>query len=159
MSADHPQIKELEYDYIADGIYIGTNQCCEGHFDERLRKEGIGADVSLEEDRVDAPFGVLFYVWIPVKDHEAPSEEQLAFGVSALETLVKMKKKVYVHCRNGHGRSPTLVAAYLVRQGKSVAEAIAFVKSRRPAIHLEETQKRALEEFSKNSVRSSCCLP
>ena len=38
---DHSQIKKLEYDHITDGIYIGTNQCCQTHFDERLKKEGI----------------------------------------------------------------------------------------------------------------------
>lgn len=50
----------LDYDEITDGISIGTNQCCRAHFDERLRQEGITADISLEEDRVDQPFGVEF---------------------------------------------------------------------------------------------------
>lgn len=57
MEIDHPQIKELEYNEITDGIYIGTNQCCQTHFDEKLKKEGITADISLEEDRLDAPRG------------------------------------------------------------------------------------------------------
>ena len=65
VNIDHPQIKELEYNNITNGIYIGTNQCCQTHFDEELKKEGITADISLEEDRLDAPFGVDFYVWIP----------------------------------------------------------------------------------------------
>ena len=37
MRTHHPQIKQLEYNYITDGIYIGTNQCCQKHFDERLK--------------------------------------------------------------------------------------------------------------------------
>ncbi|MBI5023032.1 MAG: hypothetical protein HZC05_02605 [Candidatus Magasanikbacteria bacterium] len=65
---EHPQIKTLEYSYIADGIYIGTNQCCQTHFDEKLRKEGITANISLEEERIDAPFGVEFFIWIPIKN-------------------------------------------------------------------------------------------
>src|SRR3989338_7226111 len=99
MNIDHPQIKELEYNHITDGIYIGTNQCCQTHFDEELKKEGITADISLEEDRLDAPFGVDFYVWIPVKNHSTPKPDQLEFGVSVLERLVSMQKKVYVHCK------------------------------------------------------------
>jgi protein-tyrosine phosphatase len=66
-----------------------------------------------------------------------------------LEKIVSMSKKVYVHCKNGHGRAPTLVAAYLVRKGQSPRDAEAFIKSRRPTIHLEDAQRKALEDFSK----------
>lgn len=145
---DHPQIKELEYDKITDGIYIGTNQCCQTHFDERLKKLGITADMSLEEERLDAPYGVDFYVWIPVKDHTAPKPDQLEFGVSVLEKLIAVGKKVYVHCKNGHGRAPTLVVAYFVRGGKNPEEAEALVKARRPAMHLEDVQREAIINFS-----------
>ena len=148
MDKTHAQTKELEYDYITDGIYIGTNQCCQTHFDEKLKKEGITADVSLEEDRLDAPFGVDFYVWIPVKNHTPPSPDQLEFGVSTLKKFVQMGKKVYVHCKNGHGRAPTLVAAYLISKGKSPEEAEELVKSKRPTMHLEEVQREALQNFS-----------
>jgi len=39
MKNEHPKIQILEYNYITDGIYIGTNQCCQTHFDERLKKK------------------------------------------------------------------------------------------------------------------------
>jgi hypothetical protein len=145
----HPQIKELEYNYITDGIYIGTNQCCQTHFDDKLKKEGITAVISLEEDRLDAPFGVDFYMWMPVQDHTAPKRDQLQLGVLALLKLVAMGKKVYVHCKNGHGRAPTIVAAYLIKKGKSPAEAENFIKSKRPSMHLDEAQRQALDDFSK----------
>lgn len=147
---EHPQIKTLEYDSIADGIYIGTNQCCQTHFDEKLKKEGITADISLEEERVDTPFGITFFIWIPIKNHTAPTQEQLDFGVSVLEKLVAMKKKIYIHCQNGHGRAPTMIAAYLIKKGKTVDDAIGFIKDKRPTIHLEEVQKLALEGFYKH---------
>lgn len=153
---EHSQIKTLEYNYIADGIYIGTNQCCRTHFDEKLKQEGIEADISLEEERVDAPFGVSFYVWLPIKNHNAPTHDQLDFGVATIEKLVSMKKKIYIHCQNGHGRAPTIVAAYFIKNGKKVDEAIDFIKTKRPSIHLEEAQKEALGEFSKNKL--SCCI-
>lgn len=149
MEIDHSPIKELEYNEIADGIYIGTNQCCQTHFDEKLKKGDITADISLEEDRLDAPFGADFYIWMPVQNHMAPKHEQLEFGVPVLEKLVSMGKKVYVHCKNGHGRAPTLVAAYLIKKGKSPIEVEAFIKSKRPTMHLEDAQRQALEDFSK----------
>jgi len=144
----HPQNK-LDFNYIVDGIYIGTNQCCQTHFAEVLKKEGIEADISLEEERIDAPFGVKLYIWIPVKNLTAPTPDQMDFGVSALEKLVLMGKKVYVHCKNGHGRAPTLVAAYLIKKGKTPEEAEIFIKTKRPSIHLEEVQREALKAFSK----------
>ncbi len=143
--ADH---KQIDYNYIIDGIYIGTNQCCETHFAEKLLKEGITADISLEENRIDAPFGVEFYIWLPVKDHTAPSEDQLDFGVRALKELVRLGKKVYVHCKNGHGRANTLVAAYLILKGMSPEEAENFVKKQRPVTHLRDVQKEALVTYA-----------
>lgn len=145
----HSQNK-LEFNHIAGSIYIGTNQCCQMHFDKVLGAEGITYDISLEKDQIDSPFGVVSYIWIPIEDHHAPTKEQFEFGVSVLEKIVAMGKKVYVHCKNGHGRAPTLVAAYLIKQGKTVDEAIALIKERRPPIHLEDIQKKALEEFIKN---------
>lgn len=148
----HPDHEPLDYNYITDGIYIGTNVCCQVHFDERLSKEGIEADISLEADRVDAPFGVHFYLWLPVVDHTAPSPEQLQVGVQMLETLVKLGKKVYVHCKNGHGRAPTLVAAYLIGQGKSVEKVEQYLQTKRPAIHIQDAQKEALRLFQKSFI-------
>jgi len=144
----HPAVPILEYNYITDGIYVGTNQCCQAHFDEKLKSEGIEADISLEEERVDTPFGVEFYTWIPVRNHAAPTQEQLRFGVSVLDELVAMQKKVYVHCRNGHGRAPTMVAAYLIKKGKGVEEAIRFIKTKRPSMHLESVQEDSLRDFA-----------
>lgn len=157
MTINHSHPNSLEYSLIIDGIYIGTNQCCQTHFDEKLKQEGIDADISLEEDRVDAPFGVNFYVWIPVQNQTAPTYDQLTFGVSTLEKLVAMKKKIYVHCQNGHGRAPTLVAAYLIKSGKTVEEATNLIKNKRSSIHLEEIQIQALHNFAKDIAKLNCC--
>lgn len=148
MNNDHPQTKELEYNYITDGIYVGTNQCCQAHFDENLlHKEGVTTDISLEEGRLDQPFGVEWYVWLPVKDHTPPSPAQLAFGVKAFQEIVALGKKVYVHCKNGHGRAPTLVAAYLIQKGMTPEAAEEFLQSKRPTVHINESQREALQKF------------
>lgn len=140
--------KTLNYDYITDGIFIGTNQCCTMGLSNMLKREGVTAEISLEEERLDQPFGVEEYVWIPVRNNTPPSSDQLSFGVSVLEKLVTQKKKVFVHCRNGHGRAPTLVSAYLIKKGMSPKEAVEFVKSKRPVVHLEDSQMLALENYA-----------
>lgn len=145
----HSDETTINYDHIIDGMYIGTNQCCQTHFEEQLLALGISADLSLEEERLDAPFGVDTYVWIPIKNHTPPSSDQFEFGVATLEKLVELKKKIYVHCKNGHGRAPTLVAAYLITKGKTVDEAVSFIKLKRPSIHLQDAQIEALKTFER----------
>ena len=63
MDHTHPKIQILEYSYITDDIYIGTNQCCVMGLADVLKKENITADISLEEDRLDVPFGVDIYMF------------------------------------------------------------------------------------------------
>ena len=146
MSSTH---KHTDFSQINQHIYIGTNFCCTEHFDKKLLKKGITTDISLEDVRIDSPFGVACYLWLPVKNHRAPTQYQLAMGASVIDTAVKSKRKVYVHCKNGHGRAPTLVAAYLIYQGKSHKEAVAFLKSKRLGTDLAAPQLRALATFSK----------
>lgn len=118
------------------------------HFEQELLAKGIRADISLEDEHLDNPKGVDFFLWLPTKDHTPPKVEQLTVGVQTLEQFVKSGIPCYVHCKNGHGRGPTLVAAFLIRtQGFTADEAIAFIKARRPAIHLEESQREMLVAF------------
>lgn len=153
MSHRHPP---LDFSRITNEIYIGTNACCQTHFDHSLLKKGIRADVSLEKERLETPWGVDYFLWLPTRDHTPPALSQLAVGVAALRELVRAKVKVYVHCKNGHGRGPTLVAAYLiVERGMTPKEAIAFVKKRRPAIHLEPSQVQRLMKFFKISTNEA----
>lgn len=147
MENNHPHIEKLEYQHVTDGIYIGSNQCCQTHFNSELLKKGIEADISLEEVRVDAPFGVRFYIWLPVKKGMAPSDDQLKFGITILEKFIALKKKVYIHCENGHGRTSTLLAAYLIYKGKTVDAAIEFIKVKRSSVHLNQIQLTALKDF------------
>lgn len=139
----------FEYNQITPLIYLGTNMCCQTHFKNQLLKKGINADISLEKEKMDQPFGVKYYLWLPVKDHNAPTQKQLEVGVNLIENLVKNNIKVYIHCQRGHARSATLLAAYLIKKGMTPKEAIAFIKKRRPVIHPNSAQRNALEKFSK----------
>lgn len=144
---NHGTPHDLLFNRITEHIYIGNNMCCQVHFDKTLLLEGIEVDISLEEENLDQPFGVEMFVWLPVADHTAPTQEQLHFGASVIREAVRMNKKMYVHCQNGHGRAPTMVAAYLISEGKSVNEAIELIREKRPVIHLDSVQIEALDAF------------
>lgn len=142
--------EKLQYSRITTFIYVGTNMLSARHF-EKLKKLGISVDIDLESEHIEKipKRGLDTFLWLPTKNHHAPTHNQMAAGVAFIDQMVKHNKKVYVHCRNGHGRAPTLVAAYLTTQGMSAAKAIAFVKKRRGVVHLNKEQTSAVKRFSK----------
>ena len=146
-------LKGFDYSQITDEVFIGTNMCCQVGFNKELLAKTVKADISLEEFRVDAPLGVDYYLWLPTENHKAPLPDKLALGVLTLDFLISKKIKVYIHCKNGHGRAPTLYIAYLIKKGMGVDEAIRYVKNKRETIHFTKNQLDALQSF-KNSLKS-----
>jgi protein-tyrosine phosphatase len=139
----------MNFSKITDNIYVGTNACCQIHFDNKLLKKGVKANVGMEAERIDQPIGIKSSLWLPTKDITAPTGKQLDIGVSFIDTVIKNKEKVYIHCRNGHGRAPTMTAAYFISQGMTVPSAISKIKKKRPEIHLDKKQVDALKRFAK----------
>lgn len=137
----------FEYNKIDNNIFIGTNMCCHMHFEKELLDKGVAADISLEKDKLDSPFGVEFYTWVPVEDRSAPTQDQIEFTVSVIDKLISMNKKVYIHCQRGHGRAPTMVAAYFISKGDTVEKAMERIKKERPVIHLDDVQIESLRKF------------
>ena len=143
----------LEYSQITDQIYVGSDFCkggiCLIH-EEEFKKLGVTVEINLsrEDNELPPKNGIASYTWLPVADGNAPTPDQLAIGTCILDTSINAGKKVYVHCRNGHARSPSLVAAYLAKYGgMNLEEAYELIKEKRPESHIEESQKKALEEF------------
>lgn len=87
------------------------------------------------------------YRSLPILDATAPTPEQLTDAVAWLRTALATGP-VYVHCALGHGRTGTVVAAYLVSEGATVAEALALLRAARPGVRLNRTQLRALRAWA-----------
>ncbi len=140
------------YSEIIDHLYLGSDFCQAGvcllHAEE-FKQLGISVELNLSKEENELPpKEIETYLWLPTPDGVAPSPMQLDIGTSAIHEAIANGKSVYVHCKNGHGRSPTMVAAYLIRyQGKSVDEAVAFTQGKREEIHAEFIQREALEKF------------
>lgn len=145
----------FEYSKITEQIFIGTNQCCETHFKQELLKRSIKADISLEAKRLDLPFGVDYYLWLPVKNHFPPSQNQFRIGIKFLDELIKNREKIYVHCEHGHGRAPTFVAAYFIYKGMTLKQAMAFLKRKRKGTHFTKQQLNGLKNFIKSLKKSA----
>ena len=78
----------FEYSEITPQIFVGTNQCCVMHFEKELLDKGIHADISLEKNKVDAPLGAEYYLWMPVQDKFPPTMRQLVAGVKFMEDIL-----------------------------------------------------------------------
>lgn len=149
---------KFNYSKITEHIFLGTNFCCKLHFDEELLKKGITTDISLEEESLEHPFGVKYFLWLPTKNYHAPTQPQLLLGAVTIDLLTETGANVYIHCKSGHGRAPTLVAAYFISQGKTLKEAINLVKDKRPEMHLTQKQIEALKKFEKGEIeKEPCC--
>ena len=143
------KIKHLEFSQIDKYILIGTTICCRAHF-EKLIKAGMKADIDLQEEKMDNPSGVTSFLWLPTIDFTPPSQAQLKIGSHFIKDLVSQKMKCYVHCNEGHGRAPTLVAAYYIySQGLTPRQAVNKIRKRRPAVNPNKKQMKALEIFYK----------
>jgi protein-tyrosine phosphatase len=144
---------EFDYSKITDRIYIGSDFCkggvCLIHGEE-FKALNVGFEINLSRENNELPPKDMEtgYLWLPVVDGYAPTQVQLNIGTAAIREMIKENKNVYVHCRNGHGRSPSLVAAYFMRYERmSFEDAQRLICEKRAEIHIEKVQKEALEEF------------
>ncbi len=143
----------MDYSQITDQIFVGSDFCqggvCLIH-DEEFKKIDVSVEINVSEEDNELPpkTGISSYTWLPIIDGGAPTQDQLAIGTSIMDAAIKTGKKVYVHCRNGHARSPSLVAGYLAKYGGMALDgAYKLIKDKRPESHIEESQKEALNKF------------
>ena len=136
-------------DKINEQIYVG------GHLrpDDwtTLQAMGITVDLDLQEESQDV-FDLNrpeVYLWLPVVDWAGPSPETIHTGVGFIRQMVDERRSIYIHCFAGVGRSPIMAAGYFVSKGMSADEALAHVKSRRPATDPNKQQIRYLRTFER----------
>jgi atypical dual specificity phosphatase len=99
---------------------------------QALRVLGVGALLSLTEEAL--PLGAveaagLVGLHLPVPDFTAPSPDQLRAALAFIDRQRADGTAVAVHCRAGQGRTGTVLAAYLIRDGKNAGEAIQTVRA------------------------------
>lgn len=79
---------------------------------------------------------------------------QLRAAVTCIEESVKIGP-VYVHCALGHGRTATVVLAYLLvtRQAATIREGLARLGALRPGVGLSRQQAKSLRELESTITR------
>ncbi|GAB2233774.1 hypothetical protein Droror1_Dr00003003 [Drosera rotundifolia] len=90
--------------------------------------------------------------------HSLQDDKDLDFddAVQFLRKAEREKARVLVHCMSGKNRSPAIVIAYLMKSRKwKLAEALQWVKERRPAVQLSPAIYQKLQEYQQMLFGSS----
>ncbi len=134
---------------ITPQLHVGGQHNGKGY--DRLLHRGITAIVNMREEEYsdkDKGIGGKRHLHLPTIDHTPPSINDLKRGVAFISAEIEQHNgRVYIHCRAGCGRAPSMAAAYLISTGMSRKEALKFIKKARPFISLNKNQKRVLDQF------------
>jgi dual specificity MAP kinase phosphatase len=139
-----PSLKRCQ---ISAHIYLGGQYNLNGL--KKLKLMGITAIVSMREDSIynEAHFEGFKFLHLPTIDNTPPKMDDLIKGTEFIEAEINNNGKVYIHCRQGLGRGPSMVIAYLLKMGTTFDDAFALVKSVRPFIHPTPKQIQRLKEL------------
>ena len=141
-----PNIKRSQ---ITANLFLGSQYNLIGL--KKLKALGITAIVNMRIHSVysGAQYEGFKYLHLPTIDNTPPDLEILSKGANFIDHEIKSGGKVYVHCRQGLGRGPTMAIAYLIKAGATFEDAFALVKSVRSFINPRPGQISKLKEFEK----------
>ncbi len=142
----------IGFSWVIDGELAGMGQ--PGLIDtlgedlQALVDEGVGAVVTLTEQRLSenaVNLTNLDVLHVPIRDMMSPSRGDIDHFVAFAEESIADHKPVVVHCFAGRGRTGTMLACFMVHRGMNPAQAIGYIRDRRPGSI--ETDAQVLSVF------------
>jgi protein-tyrosine phosphatase len=141
----------MRYSQITPSIYLGGQYSLKSV--KVLKKRGVTAVVNMRINSihkiVDEDISWLKILHLPTVDLTAPSIDNLNKGIKFIQKELEVGGKVYVHCRQGEGRGPTMVLAYLISTGILLEDALAEVQKVRSFAKPTEEQMKQLRLLEK----------
>lgn len=148
-----PTIKRSQ---ITANLYLGSQYSLVGL--QKLKAMGITAIVNMREHPVlnESIYEGFRYLHLATVDNTPPPLDVLIKGADFVNDEINKGGKVYIHCRQGLGRGPTMTIAYLISTGLTYADAFALVKKVRTFINPRPGQierLKQLEAYYKDHLR------
>lgn len=139
----------LKRSQITASLFLGSQYNLIGL--RKLKALGVTAIINMRMHSVysEARYEGFRYLHLPTPDNTAPSMDALIKGADFTDAEIKNGGKVYIHCRQGLGRGPTMTIAYLMKTGLTFDDAFALVKKVRPFIHPDPCQVERLTELER----------
>ena len=115
------------WDSINENIILGALPLHNSNHLELLKRENVGAVLSLNEDfeingtiyfkpitKQDWQDNGITFMQIQVEDNKCANVDDLCKCVLYIAENVKCNKKIYIHCKAGRGRSASVVLCYML---------------------------------------------
>lgn len=156
-------IPTLRRSQITANLFLGGQYNLRGL--RWLKEIGITAIINMRMHSVyeEARYQGLQYLHLPTPDNTAPKLEDLIKGAEFARSAIRDGGKVYIHCRLGIGRGPTMAIAYLLSMGATYDDAFATVRKVRTFIHPRPVQVERLKEleryFEKEGITEKKLVP
>ena len=146
-------IPYLKRSQITADLFLGGQYNLVGL--KKLKQIGITAIVNMRLTSIynEAHYEGFRYLHLPTTDNTPPTLEDLIKGAEFVDTEIKNKGKVYIHCRQGLGRGPSMAIAYLLKLGTTYDDAFKIIKKVRSFINprpMQITRLKELEMYYKN---------
>ncbi|MEZ2336326.1 dual specificity protein phosphatase family protein [Mucilaginibacter sp. RCC_168] len=139
-----PRLKRCQ---ITADLFLGSQYNRVGL--RKMKALGITGIINMRVHSVytKAQYEGFHYLHLPTPDNSPPAMDMLIKGADFADAEIKGGGKVYIHCRQGLGRGPTMTIAYLLKTGLNVEDAIALIKKTRPFINPRPGQVQRLKEL------------
>lgn len=154
------------FSYITDKLILGALPLHEyGHL-QQLTNEKVGAILSIVEDFELKPFifhpvnktewqeHTITYKQINVRDNTGLTNAEIKDGINFISNNINLGKKVYVHCKSGHGRSASVVLCYMLVNkykdnvtGGNIIDTYKNLRELRKEVHLNNYQMKSICNF------------
>lgn len=139
-----PRLKRSQ---ITANLFLGSQYNLVGL--RKMKALGITAIINMRMHSVysKAQYEGFHYLHLPTPDNTPPPLEVLQQGADFADQEIKNGGKVYIHCRQGLGRGPTMCTAYLLKTGLTLEDALAMIRRVRSFINPRPGQLERLKEL------------
>ena len=140
-------LPRLKRSQITANLFLGSQYNLVGL--RKLKALGVTAIINMRTHSVysEAQYEGFHYLHLPTPDNTPPPLDVLIKGADFADAEIKNGGKVYIHCRQGLGRGPTMMIAYLIKTGLTYEDAYNMVRKVRTFINPRPGQVARLKEL------------